>query len=153
MKSHLTAFLVILAGACGLLAGELSITVTEHQHERKPEKIAEFSAADEQTRSEMLALWEKARKDIAKDHRMMFGPDSGYISIKLINGKDEIHLASWHPLYEANPKLVVTSHGVTALDGRKREDVLKADKAWYQDMRRIFDEILSYAKSRGPVGK
>ena len=82
----------------------------------------------------------------------MFGPGSGYIEITLKNGRKTIVVRSWHPVLEKNKKLVVTSRGVEALDGRKRADILKADKVWYQEAKRCFDAITAYVTAKAEQG-
>ena len=56
-----------------------------------------------------------------------------------------------HPLYEKNEKVVVTSNGVESLEGRSREEVLKADKEWYREARRVFDAVVNFTKSKAEL--
>jgi hypothetical protein len=84
------------------------------------------------------------------DFLVHLGPDSDFHSILLRSGKKSVALRSWHELFEANPKLVVTSHGVTSLDGQKRDDLLRADKKEYQEFRKLWGEIRSFTKELIP---
>jgi hypothetical protein len=46
-----------------------------------------------------------------------FGPDSAFITVLIKSGKSQVKMRSWHELFEASDKLVVTSHGAESLDG------------------------------------
>ena len=81
-----------------------------------------------------------------KDNEMNeFGPDSSYQEIDFVCGDQKITARSWHRLAEENPKSVVTSHGISSLDGRTREGVLSEDEKWYLDFRKAFDDIFDEA--------
>lgn len=69
------------------------------------------------------------------------GPDASYHEIHLHSGKKEATLVSWHELYEANPKVIATSYGLTSLNGRKREEMLREDTKEYQEFRKLWSEI------------
>jgi len=69
------------------------------------------------------------------------GPDASSHLIHLHSGKKEAKLVSWHELYEVNPKVVATSHGLGTLGDRKREDVLRGDTKEYQEFRKLWSEI------------
>ena len=69
------------------------------------------------------------------------GPDSTYREIEISYNNQKIKLMSWHPIFEENPKLVVTSKGVKSLDGQNREDVLKSGSSNYLKSRNHFDKI------------
>ena len=75
------------------------------------------------------------------DSLFHIGPDASSHRIRLHSGKKEAKLISWHELYEVNPKVVATSYGLTGLNGRKREDVLREDTAEYREFRRLWSEI------------
>lgn len=81
-----------------------------------------------------------------------FGPDSLYRQIRLEHGGKVLTLKSWHPIYERDKRMVVTSQGVTALDGRSRAEVLKNDDRGYVARRAAFDAIvdLCQAMSKPP---
>ena len=52
-----------------------------------------------------------------------FGPDSEVTRIRVaLDGKSK-EMASWHELFEGNPKLVVTDRGVEVLGERSRQEV------------------------------
>ncbi len=123
---------------------ELAISVTEHSSRGVSKEIASVRAEDEAARKEILNLWDEAVGAFPKDRRNLFGPDSGFVTITLTRGKRMLTVRSWHPLFERNPDLIVTSHGVEPLDGRKREEVLKSDEAWYRSARKCFDRIMTF---------
>lgn len=148
MKTAALTILLLSAAALPLIADTLAISIVEESSAGESKNIASVRADDEATRSEILKLWEKAKKAFPQDRRNLFGPDSGYVAVTLKNGREEILVRSWHPLFERNPKLVVTSNGVETLNGRTHNDVLKSDKTWYLQARRTFDEIVSYAKTK-----
>jgi hypothetical protein len=85
-----------------------------------------------------------------EDFLVHFGPDSDYHSLRIRSGKKQVELLSWHELFEANPNLIATSHGITSLDGEKREDVLKADAKEYQEFRKLWSEIRDFTTSLIP---
>ena len=78
------------------------------------------------------------------------GPDSSYHRIDLLSGKKHGSLASWHELFERNPKLVVSSHGVSSLDGRTREQVMREDEQAYRDFRTLWKEIRDFTRGLIP---
>ncbi len=144
--SIITAFLLIAALSASW-ADTPAIKVVEHSSRGESKDIGTVSAKDDATRIEILKFWQEAKKVFPKDRQNLYGPDSGYIEITITNGEEEIVVRSWHPLYEKNLKVVVTSHGVESLEGRNREEVLKADKEWYREARRVFDGIIKFTKS------
>ena len=98
----------------------------------------------------------RLRKDYSPvfDHKdwSNFGPDSEYRQIRLVSNGKVLTLQSWHPLYERDGRFVVTSHGVSSLDGRTRAEVLREGDRVYLARRTAFDAIvdqcLAHAKSR-----
>jgi hypothetical protein len=154
MKSLLLTLTLLIGCAFDLKAEAFSISIIEQPGRRGgPKVVASIEAKDDATRKEIAALWDEAAKAFPEDRRNMYGPDSSYVSIVITRGNDKITINSWHPLFEKNPKLVVTSQGVESLDGRTREDVLKADKKWYQNARRCFDKIVAFTESKAdPTG-
>jgi hypothetical protein len=70
-----------------------------------------------------------------------FGPDSRHTNIVVNSGKRRLKLQSWHELFEQNEKLVATSRGISSLEGRRREDVLREDTAEYRHFRSTWDRI------------
>ena len=148
MKTLIIALLLSTAASSLSWAGTPAIKVIEHSSRGESKDIGSVSANNEVTRAEILNLWKEAKEAFPKDRRNFFGPDSGYVEIMVTNGDEVIIVRSWHPLYETNQKVVVTSHGVESLDGRSKEDVLKADKEWYREARRVFDGIVRFTKSK-----
>jgi len=154
MKSLLLTLTLLIGCAFDLKAEAFSISITEQPGRRgAPKVLASVEAKDDATRKEIAALWDETAKVFPENRRCLYGPDSSYVSIVITRGNDKITINSWHPLFEKNPKLVVTSQGVESLDGRTREVVLKTDKKWYQDARRCFDKIIDFTESKAePAG-
>lgn len=148
MKTLITAALLLTTAMSGSCEDVAAIKVVEQASGRESKEIGAIEAKDDATRTEILKLWKEAKRVFPKDRRNLFGPDSGFVAIAITDGKNEIVVRSWHPLFEHNPKVVVTSNGVEALEGRDREDILKADKAWYREARRVFDKIVGYTKDK-----
>ena len=89
-----------------------------------------------------LTKFEKAR--VFEEHSFRhswFGPDSTYHSIWLRRGDKHTRVQSWHESFEANPNLVVINGGVTALNGRKREDVITSDTEEFQAFRKLWIKL------------
>lgn len=82
-----------------------------------------------------------AKAHFPEGHWVNYGPDSSYREITISCDQGEYILRSWHPLFEMKPNLVAASYGVTTLNGRTREEVLRQDDARYVAQRRAFDEI------------
>ena len=97
------------------------------------------------TRLEMKQVFEKDEYFFVH-----FGPSSDYHSLRIRSGKKQVELLSWHELFETNRNLIATSHGITSLDGEKREDVLKADLKEYQEFRKLWSEIRDFTTSLIP---
>lgn len=91
-----------------------------------------------------LAKLEKDGVFKKTDGLFHLGPDASYHRIELLSGKKHVALASWHELFERNPKLVVSSHGVSSLDGRTREQVMREDVPSYRDFRTLWKEIRDF---------
>jgi hypothetical protein len=70
-----------------------------------------------------------------------FGPDSSFTTIWLQSGKQHTRLQSWHEGFEERPNLVALSTGITSLEGRTREEALRADTKEYQRFRRIWADL------------
>lgn len=73
--------------------------------------------------------------------RSWFGPDSSYHAVWLASGSRHTRLRTWHELFERNPKLVVVSGGVTSLNGRKREDVIRNDTKEFREFRHVWSDL------------
>ena len=73
--------------------------------------------------------------------RRSFGPDSDYTVIAIDDGRRRVRLESWHELFEQNTNLVATAGGVGALNGQKREEVLREQPESYRRFRETWSEI------------
>ena len=73
--------------------------------------------------------------------RSWLGPDSSSHAICLSSGNRQTRLATWHELFERNPKLVVVNGGVTSLDGRNRDEVIRNDTKEFQEFRRVWSDL------------
>ncbi len=73
--------------------------------------------------------------------RLWFGPDSSFHAICLSSGNQETRLATWHELFERNPKLVVINGSVTSLDGRSRDELIRNDTKEFQEFRRVWSDL------------
>ena len=80
-----------------------------------------------------------------------YGPDSAFDVVEVRLPDRTLKLESWHEGFEQNPKLVDTSKGVTALEGRSREAVLAAELPEYLRFRRIWSDIRTAVKSWTPA--
>ncbi len=68
------------------------------------------------------------------------GPDSSFLKIALrLDGKT-IEWASWHEGFESNPNLVALP-GITSLDGRSREELLKGAPPEFLRFRGIWKDL------------
>ena len=54
-----------------------------------------------------------------------FGPSAGVTVLSVQCGGGATKLISWHELFEQEPGLVATDHGIEVLGGRTREEVRK----------------------------
>ena len=144
----LFVFFSLIGCAFSANSEELIIAVSERSfHAGDVQPIAFFRAEDEAGREAFLALWKEAKKAFPRRQRNLFGPDSRWVEITLKRGWQKLTVRSWHPLFEDNPNSVVTSRGVESLNGRTREEVLESDELWYQNARKCFDKIVSFAKT------
>jgi hypothetical protein len=148
MKACILTSLFFIVALSLSWADTAAIKIVEHSSRGDSKDIVSISAKDASTRAEILKNREEAKKAFPKDRRNLFGPSSGFVEITVTNGEEEIVVRSWHPLYEENTKVVVTSHGVESLEGRNRDEVLKADKKWYREARRVFDSIVRFTKTK-----
>ena len=78
-----------------------------------------------------------------------FGPDAKYREIRLERGGKVLTFRSWHPIYERDGSMVVTSQGVFPLNGRSRAEVLKKDDRGYVARRTAFDAIVDLCLAMG----
>lgn len=97
------------------------------------------------------ALVARARVEAARDeicsllrtiaNKSQFGPDSAVTTIAVRCDGEAIELISWHELFEQNPNLIATDHGITTLDGRDRATVAAGASAEYRQFREAWDRI------------
>ena len=69
------------------------------------------------------------------------GPDSGFTTIAIDDGKRRLKMESWHELFERNTNLVATANGIEPLAGRSRERVIQRQPAEYRGYRRTWSDI------------
>ena len=80
------------------------------------------------------------------------GPDAKVTTVRVRDGETPIvYVGSWHELFEADPRLVVTAGGVEPLDGRSRKSVLAQQPVEYRLFRRRWDEVLGRLRSLVPL--
>ncbi|WP_193215146.1 hypothetical protein [Luteolibacter marinus] len=103
---------------------------------RGPDQIRDFLAS-----MEKKGLFKKDA-----DFLNHLGPDASYHSIVVRQGRKSAELSSWHECFEANPKLVATSHGITSLDGARREEVLRGDTPEYREFRGLWESIRRFGR-------
>ena len=70
-----------------------------------------------------------------------FGLSSGYIRIHLNYNDQTVEYSSWHELFADNPKVVDTEHGIVALEGRDREEVILSRSPEYNEFLRRWNVI------------
>jgi hypothetical protein len=90
----------------------------------------------------LLDRFERENVFDEKDFRHSWvGPDSPFTTIWLQSGDRQTRLESWHEQFETQPHLVALSIGVTALNGRTRENALQNDTKEYQRFRQIWADL------------
>ena len=73
---------------------------------------------------------------------MDIGPDSSYHRIDLARGKQHATLISWHELFERNPNLIATSHGIKSVGNKaEREKLIANDDPSYKAFRALWKDI------------
>jgi hypothetical protein len=72
-----------------------------------------------------------------------FGPDSEFHTVFIKTGKQQVQMQSWHELFEESDNLVATERGVSALEGRRRLDVLRKATPEYLYFRAVWSETRS----------
>ncbi len=75
-----------------------------------------------------------------KLNRGNFGPDSSFTTVNIKLGKKQVKKQSWHELFEQLDTTVANHTGVSALQGRRRLDVLRASPADYLFFRFVWSE-------------
>src|SRR5512132_3242397 len=82
-------------------------------------------------------------------------PDAKSIHIRAEIGGRTTTLASCHPFFENDPRLVVTARGVESLGSRSRIDVIDAQPRSFQRGRNAFDRSLAaitrFLQTKGEV--
>jgi hypothetical protein len=128
-----------------------SIQVIEHQPSGSGSPRVLFSTyGSEKDRRFVTDLVGRLRQQLeANDIKDNFGPDDGFMEIVIKSGGQSWTLRSWHPQFEQNSQLVVTSKGVEPLNGRSRAEVLAAEPENYRNFRSLFDSLLAAMRSRG----
>lgn len=84
--------------------------------------------------------------------RLWFGPDSSYHQVWLSSGARRARLQTWHELFEENPKTVVINGGVTALNGRDREEVIRNDTPEFREFRSVWRDLRADVAALIPGG-
>lgn len=64
-----------------------------------------------------------------------YGPSSDFTCIYIRNGKDEIHLKSWHELFGKDPRLIATERGIEAIGDRTRDSIAASWSDAYREFR------------------
>jgi len=79
--------------------------------------------------------------DKSSNRHSWYGPDSNYHSIWLRNRDVYTRLETWHELFEENPNLVAINGGITSLDGKTRDDMIRADKSEFSEFRKLWQDL------------
>ncbi len=80
------------------------------------------------------------------------GPDARHTSLVIRSGDREIvNLASWHELFEANPRLIVTATGVQPLGARSRNSVFEGQPAEYRRFRSRWNKMRERLRQLIPI--
>jgi hypothetical protein len=149
MHKFLQLFLLFIA-AVPVVAQD-SIVITEFRSDYTNKVIAKIDGKTSKD-SAQIAKCITSAEQIPKDYRFNVGPDASYVEIDITLGKKKMKLSSWHPFYEANGKVVATSNGLEALNGRNLNDVIKEQPKEYQLFRVTFDQICAEAKNAAEQG-
>ncbi len=75
--------------------------------------------------------------DLKRRHHFMF--NSGTIKLAYTEDDTIIYLESYHELFEANPNLVVTHHGIQSLEGQLCSQVIGDSTEEYKQFRETWD--------------
>ena len=78
-----------------------------------------------------------------------FGPSSSFIRMFVSSGTNTLFTGSWHEGFEQNLNLVALP-GITSLNGRNREDVLKTTPPEWQQYRAMWTDIRSNVNAMLP---
>lgn len=104
--------------------------------------ICRVEARSDEDRRFVKGLWDGYGPVFGFKDWNNLGPDSMYRQLRLVHEIKTLTLRSWHPIYERDRKLIVTSHGVTTLGKRSRAEVLRKDNQTYVKRRAAFDTLL-----------
>jgi len=80
----------------------------------------------------------------------IFGPDSSFMVLVVIDQNRAMKMSSWDELFEANGKTVGTAHGITSLERRTIQEVLAEQPQEFRDYRHLWGMIRSGAKALIP---
>jgi hypothetical protein len=90
----------------------------------------------------LLDRW--AQKDAFTDKalaRAWYGPEAAYTTIAIDDGQRRLKMRSWHEQFEQNTNLVALASGITPLQGRDRENLLRGEPAEYRKFRKVWSEV------------
>jgi hypothetical protein len=85
-------------------------------------------------------------------NRAHFGPDSEFLTVLVKSGKQSVQMRSWHELREDSGKVVADLSGATALDGRRRLEVLRKSPSDYLFFRFVWSEARARLAELIPSG-
>ena len=81
------------------------------------------------------------------------GPDSSCTAMFVSAGTNSLLTRSWHEIAEQRSNTVARSTGLTSLDGRNRDEVLKNDNPEYQQYRAMWADIRAQINNALPEEK
>jgi len=73
--------------------------------------------------------------------RSYVGPDAGFTTIAIDDGRRQLRMRSWHEGFESRSNLVVTAQGVGVLGDRDRAQIMREQPEAYRRFRAIWSEI------------
>ncbi|MHB8903149.1 MAG: hypothetical protein ACYC6Y_30680 [Thermoguttaceae bacterium] len=79
-----------------------------------------------------------------------FGPDAGFTTLAICDGSHRLRMSSWHEQFERNGNLVALASGVTALNGRSRDQLLAQEPEEYRHFRQAWNTVRSALTSMVP---
>jgi len=121
---------------------------------RQPDKqVCSLDGQGAKAEQMLKQLWEDFGPLFGFKDWNSFGPDSSFRQIRLEYAGKVLTFRSWHPIYERDKRMVVTSHGVLPLNGRSRAEVLKKDDRGYVARRVAFDAIVDLCLALSPSAR
>jgi hypothetical protein len=120
----------------------------DNLHGGPPYRAARIDAEKWQTL--LTQLEQKGVFADKKLNRANFGPDSKFTTLYVKAGKRQLEMRSWHELYEEGGRTVAEASGLTGLEGRRLEDVLKEQPADYRKFRTVWKDIRTLASGLIP---